>query len=237
MSDTRETTQPPRAPRGSFLGRLVSALLVIVITTLVVLFALGAAYIGLGLPLDAPRQIGEARVQLETVEAQNASLQIQNLALQTQVAELERRGRGDREDIDEVERQLAELSALEDRLIASDRSNATVVAELRESRDAVALFATTEADRAALIDEIRQRSERVERFLQRLSDISSDAALDLGAITPSATAALPAASTPSTTVTPPAASTPTTTRLPSPTAERSPTARPASPTPSPTPRS
>jgi hypothetical protein len=55
---------------------------------------------------------------------------------------------------------------------------------MRTSRDAVAVFATSEAGRAALLTELNRRSERVERFLQRLSDISQDTALDLQSITP-----------------------------------------------------
>jgi hypothetical protein len=153
--------------------------------------------------------------------------------MQTQVAELERRSSTSREQIDSITNQLAELGDIRAQIIQNDMRNATVIAEARESRDAVRLYATTEASRAALLNDLQRRSERLERFLQRLSDISSDAALDLNntpadptvtVTSPAITATIaPTELIPSTTATPTARATTTATAA---AATSSPTATP-----------
>ncbi len=153
--------------------------------------------------------------------------------MQTQVAELERRSSTSREQIDSITNQLAELGDIRAQIIQNDMRNATVIAEARESRDAVRLYATAEASRAALLNDLQRRSERLERFLQRLSDISSDAALDLNntpadptvtVTSPAITATIaPTELIPSTTATPTARATTTATAA---AATSSPTATP-----------
>lgn len=179
---------PPPGRRGGVLGclgRLLSALLVVLITTSLVLLALGviSEYI-LGLSIDTPGKIRESHNTIATLQVQNSTLNLQISAMQTQVLDLERRASSDREDLDELRLDLAALSNLSQQLSESDVRSATVVAEARESRDVVALFATAEADRVALLSELKRRSDRIERFLQRLGDISSDAAADLDAASP-----------------------------------------------------
>lgn len=181
-------SQQPNQRRGGFLGcmgRLLSALLVVLITTSLALLAIASVYyFGLGLSLDTPDQIREARHLAVTLQAQNSTLQLQQSLLQTQVTEMERRALSDREQLDELRVELATLSRLSDQLTASDARSSTVVAEVRASRDAVMLYATAEAGRAELLSELRRRSERIERFLQRLQDISDDAVSDLGSSAP-----------------------------------------------------
>ena len=167
--------------RGSCLGRIISALLVIVITTLIALAAGAAGLIALGFTPDMPAQLADARARLATAEAQNADVRAQSGPMQTQLADVARRSDSNREALGELQQQKAELDSLRTDLQEAARQNATVVAEVRDSRDAVALFATAEAGRVVLLDELKRRSDRIERFLQRLSDISDDAALDLGA--------------------------------------------------------
>lgn len=221
--------QPPEPPlitpslspaprrRGGFVGRLLAALLVIVITTIVALVAGALAYIYV---LPAPQQIGQLQARFATSEAQNLALQVQNSVMQTQVAALLQRTGDDREQLSELRIQVEELTALRqqwrNQLTASLDQNATLVADARASRDSVMLFATAEASRAALLSELERRSARVERFLQRLSDISSDAALDLGGGSAAGPTATPApAETPTLTFTPSLA--PTETATPTPT--------------------
>lgn len=233
---------PPQRGRG-LIARLFAALLVIIITTSLTIAAVGAAYIGLGFSPGTPRQIDEISARMGTVEAREALLLAENNAMRTQVAESSRRSDDQGETLDELQRQVSDLSMLRDelrqQLAASRNENATVVAEIRTSRDAVALFATAEAGRAALLDDLKRRSDRIERFFLRLSDISEDAALDLGVksppeaptptLTPAVTPTANLTSTP--TLTPTATSTPTPTEAtPTATNTRTPTATPRRPT-------
>jgi hypothetical protein len=171
--------------RGSCLGRFFSAVLVILITTFLALLAGASALIWFGYTPDTPRQLGEAQILLATVQAQSVALQAQNSALQTDVAVQAQRYGTDHEMLGEINNQLANIAdlrnALREERQQSASQNATLVAEARDSRNAVAIFATVEAGRAVLLAELDRRSARVERFLQRLSDISSDTALDLEA--------------------------------------------------------
>src|SRR6266508_3139978 len=210
MSDATEPTPtgtlppapapPPRRRGSGCLGRFISALLIVLITTFLSLVAVLLAYVYL---LETPGQLADIRATLATAQAKNVDLLSQNSAMQTQVADLSRR--------------------------------------VDANRDAVALFATAEASRAALLDDLKRRSDRIERFLQRLSDISNDATLDLGSGGRPTPLVLPsAAPTPPTDTATPAAPTDTPTPVaptdtptePVATPARRPTATPrATPTP------
>jgi hypothetical protein len=227
------TLPPADAPaprRGACLGRLLSALLVVLITTFVSLAAVFLLYLFV---LGTPDQIIDLRARIATSEAQGAALHAENGAMQTQVADLTRRSDANREALGELQQQKAALDSLREDLEAGSRQSATVVAEARASRDAVALFATAEAGRVALLDDMKRRSDRIERFLQRLSDISDDAALDLGAA--SSPTPVPEGPTDVATIiptdTPEATAQPTDTSVPEPTTTRRATAtQPAEPT-------
>lgn len=242
-ADTESAPAEPPAPasrrRGGFVGRFLAALLIIIITTGLALAAVALAAWNLGFSPATPAQLGELRAQFGTAEAQNAALRLQNSVMQTQVAELSRRGADDRETLSELSGRIDDLGELRQeirsQIDASASQNATLVAEARSSRDAVALFATAEADRAALLRDLELRSERIERFLLRLSDIAGDAALDMGAATE--TSALVSPGPPS----PTAATLPTETPTEAPTASPTailPTGTPTEvPSSTPTPRS
>ena len=221
-SEARSTTPlPPVAPtpqRSGCVGRFFSALLVILITTFLAVVAVLVLYLFV---LETPNQIADLRGRAATVEAQNGELRAQNSNLQTQVAEIARRSDANREALGELQQQKATLDNLRGDLEESASRNATTVAEARNSRDAVALFATAEAGRAALLDTLERRSERIERFLERLSDISNDAALDLS----TGASVLPTPITEETSETPSSTFTP----LPSPTS--APSATSSAPTP------
>lgn len=235
MSDMPESTptgplQPAPAPprrRGGFLGRLIAAFLVVIITTFLVLVVVAVVLLQLGFSPETPQQLADTRARLDTAQALNDTLRLQNSAMQTQVIDLTRRSDDDRETLSALQQQIGNLDQLRQEFAAGASQNATLVAEARASRDSVTLFVTAEAGRAALLDELKRRSDRIERFLQRLSDISSDTALDLSAGTPTAPIAPPVAPSPALTPTSlPATSAPTAT----------PTSTPTPRTPSGTPR-
>lgn len=227
MSDTGQTTQaapPPASPPPtqpgqsvgrrslSCLGRLISALLVIILTTAVALAAGGALASYFGYAPTTPGAVQGAQQQVATLEAENSTLRDQAIEMQTQLAQLSRQSGSDREELDALKEQVNSFAPLGDavatRLTADARERATLVTEIRASRDAVFAFATAEAGRAGVITELERRSARIERFLQRLSDISEDTVLDLGGATPT-----PAALSP----TPPASTALPTVVVPSPT--------------------
>ena len=261
------SSSPPSVPaaaaparrRGGCLARFLSAILVILITTFLALLAGASALIWFGYTPDTPRQLAAAQAQLAIVQAQSAALEAQNSVLQTEVAAQAQRYGTDHETLGEISNQLSNITdlrnALREERQQSASQNATLVAEARDSRNAVAIFATVEAGRALLLAELDRRSARVERFLQRLSDISSDTALDLGATPAPVPPTFPPAQTtiselsptpsPAPTILPTETSAPTNTSVPtsagSPTQPPTPsaTARRAAPTalaePSPTP--
>lgn len=171
-------TPPARPQRGGCVGRFFAALLVVIITTFIALAAVASGLLYLGFTAEMPSQLNVAYAQVGTLQAQNS-------ALQTEVAAQGQQGLTDHETLGEIERSIAEIEQLRGQLRqereAGISQNATLVAEAKASRDAVAVFATAEAGRAALLAQLDQRSARVERFLQRLSDIAEDTALDLDA--------------------------------------------------------
>jgi Tfp pilus assembly protein PilN len=235
-------------------GRFISALLVIVITTTLTLTAVGYAALTLGFTPQTSAAIGDAQARVATLEAENSALRAQSIEVQTQVSGIIRQSGDDREQVDALREEMASFSQISDvvatRLTNDGREQATIVAEIRASRDVVTTFATVEADRSALLDELRRRSERVERFLLRLSDIAEDTALDISELTatvaptdlpalPTESLALTASPTPTETLTPTASPTPTATgamtATPSARPTAAPTTEPTSATPAPRP--
>lgn len=190
----------PAPRRGS--GRFAAGLFIILLAVILSVVTVGGLFLALGFPTDAAQQLSSTRVLQATLQAQNTQVELQNAALHTQVAVLDRRVSTSRESIDEMTQQIAALGVLRDQIQQADIRSATIVAQAQTSRDAVAQFATVEAGRAALIAELGQKSLRIERFLQRLSDISGDAAPDVvGATALPATATLTPTPTPATTPT------------------------------------
>jgi hypothetical protein len=137
----------------------------------------------LGFTPATPVEIDAARVRVATLEAHNATIVSRADALATEVADLARRASDDREALSDIRLVIDDVKTVREQvreqLTAVVAQNATLVADARASRDQVAAFATAEAGRAALLQELDRRSQRIERFLQRLSDIAGDAALDL----------------------------------------------------------
>lgn len=231
---TPATPPPPPARRGGgFFARLLAAFLVILITTMITLLTIGAALLWLGFTPEMPFELDMAKTNIALLRADNAELVNRVSALETAAADLSRRASDDREAISDIRSAIDDVRILREQvreqLTAVVAQNATLVADARASRDQVNAFATAEAGRAALLQELDRRSQRIERFLQRLSDIAGDAALDLRGPTPITPVAAPTATTtaePTTTPTPTLPSTPTTTGTPEITATDAPSATP-----------
>ena len=207
------------------LGRMTSALLVIIITTFLALLGVAAGALYLGYTPQTARDIGDAQQRLQQIDARNAQLEAQNSAMQTQIVQVMSQAGTDRETLDalsdEVQGFTQVREVVETQIAADSRERATLVASMSDSREAVEAFATAEAQRAETVLELQRRSERVERFLQRLSDIAGDTALDIASATPTpARDAGTATPTPSAEPTPTSAApteTPGSERTPSPT--------------------
>lgn len=147
--------------------------------------------------------------QLSALQQEISTLQEQNQLLQTQVVEIGGRGSSTLEQAQELERQvdelaseLQELTKLGDQMREYAVVAATVQSEARDSRTAVALSMEVQATRFAQVDELARRTDRIGRFLERLSDISGDTASDMyGSAVPSEPTATPDASQPAATPT------------------------------------
>lgn len=183
---------------------------------------LALAYYGFGFRPETASQAA----QLSALQKEIGTLQEQNSLLQTQVVEIAGRGSSTLEQAQELEKQvdtlnseLQELSKLGDQMREYAVVAATVQSEARDSRTAVALSMEVQATRFAQVDELVRRTDRIGRFLERLSDISGDTASDLYG------SAVPSESTPTIDASA-AGSTPTTTleALPEPSPEPSSTA-------------
>lgn len=192
--------QPVRRGGSGFFARLLAALLVILITTSITLLVTGAALLWLGFTPATPVEIDAARVRVATLEAYNATIVSRVDAQATEIADLARRASDDRETLSDIRLVIEDVQIVREQvreqLTAVVAQNATLVADARASRDQVAAFATAEAGRAALLQELDRRSQRIERFLQRLSDIAGDAALDLQRPAPVAPVVAPTATVP-----------------------------------------
>lgn len=189
------------------LGRLVAALLVVLMAAAVALLALLGVGWGLGFDPGTPHR-------LDAAEQRVAALEAAGQAMQTEVVVL----RGHREEaatsIRVLEQQVVRLEAQTEQFVKSADGIATAIADVRTMQIQVAAFATAEADRAVLLADIDRRTERVDRFLQRLSDIAANTSSDLQTPTASPTATR----SPEPTASPTAS--PTATRSPEPTASR-----------------
>jgi hypothetical protein len=171
----------------SWLGRLTAALLVVLMSTVLALLAMVTLAFRLGYDPGTPERLGLAEAAASTAEARA-------LALETQVAELQARDDAAAQALDTIDAQLVRLEAQATQFTHSADAMATAMGEARAIQVQVAVFATAEAGRAELLADLQRRSERVERFLQRLGDIADDTGADLSTPTlapPTETAAPP----------------------------------------------
>lgn len=220
----------PSAPRSrSCAGRIVSFvgwLFTLILAAGLALVAAGGILLLLGVDLTTPQQIRQASSEVQRLQAAATAQADAIVRLQTAQAQASIDLNNAREQIDELEAQTGQLAAAATAqvsqaatAVALGRALQTAVAEaamlqdqLREGQVAVAVVATIQAEQNERIRDIERRSERLTRFLDRLSDIAADTVDDVGLPTPTAppaaTSALPAA-TPTATPAPSGTSTPT----------------------------
>ncbi len=215
------TSAKQRGGCGAFVGRLFTALLVVLL--LVPLSVAGGAALAyyFGFTQQLPVDVQRTQQELATVQAAQA-------VQQTQLAELNRNQSSNSELLGAAQSEVATLQAdvqamqeLADELRAGAKTVATLQAQVEAGIITISVFATAQAERAAQVDELARRTERVNRFIDRLSDITDETVLDLqGMRRPAAPAAPDATSTPMGPATPIA----TATITPTPNSTRTPTA-------------
>lgn len=202
---------PPRQRRScaARIGAFFSWLLTLVLAVGLALVAGGAvAYWLFGYRADTPARLAEARGELVMLREENSMLQTQVALAQTEVAGARTRAANNAEQLDELNNDLETMAALATSLRENVAQAATVQAQARDSQAAVAAFATVQAASLNQIDELDRRTERIARFLERLSDIAGDTVLDLDGSAAGQTPTVTATVTPTA---PPATGTPTAT--------------------------
>jgi ABC-type bacteriocin/lantibiotic exporter with double-glycine peptidase domain len=191
---TTTLSAPPRKTCLSRIGSFFTWLFMLVLSVALVLVALGAiAYYGFGYTLDTPGRLIRASNEIAAVRQENSTLQTQVTVMQTQAAQQSMRTSDNSELLDDVERNLDEIQRrsqeveqLSNQLRENVSLAATIQSGARDDRVTVSVMATTQTERGQQITEIladvedlQQQTERIARFLQRLSDISGDTVLDL----------------------------------------------------------
>lgn len=224
---------PPEQPRRGCWGQTAGALgwlFTVLFTVVLAIVAAGAlAYYGLGYSWTTPTDLANARDELVAVQERNATLEARLVELQDQTDDLAGRVSSGAEAINEL---LPQVQALQvqatdiSRLGGDLRENmamaATIQADSRDNQAAVEALATVQANTSEQVDELSESTDRLVRFLERLSNIAEDTA---GSINPSntPTATLTPTATPTATLTPTATPTATSTEeaegTPQPTAE------------------
>ncbi len=199
-----QTPDPPRMRRLNPLLRLLGWLFTVIVAAGLSLVAAGAALLWLGYTPQTPADLAGARAEVATLQAEKR-------ALETRVADVSRQAETSGETIDEVRGQLGALNQTRAELETAAREQATLAAELRTGRDQLQQLATADVQRSAQLQALEDRSDRVERFLSRLSDIAADTAIDLGGRTP---VAQPAPQAPTPTIAPAATVAPETAASP-----------------------
>jgi septal ring factor EnvC (AmiA/AmiB activator) len=230
-------TPPARARRGcgAQLLATIGWLLTLALSVALALAAVAAiAYFLFGFTLATPNQLRQASADVGALQAQVATLESEASQLRGNGSEASESLGEAVARVEELESQLAlyeeQAAALAQQATAAvTLSNeldeniavaATIQAEGRENQVLVAVVATVQADNAARLAELQQRTERINRFLQRLGDLAGDATIDGGEPLPTGTPGAPQATptpaaedeTPEPSSTP--ALTPTATRTP-----------------------
>ena len=178
-----QSTNTPLARRRGGVGGFFRGLLIILLGAALGIAGVGAlAFYVFGYRPETPLQAG----QVAQVQSDLATLRQQNSTLQTQVAGLSQRSTGSDEQIQDIDQQVrdlrSEMQALDTlggQMQEYAHLAATVQLEARDSRTAVAISVSIQATRFAQLDDLQRRTERLGRFLDRLSDISGDAAADV----------------------------------------------------------
>lgn len=197
-------TAPPPTQSRSCLSRLIGFigwLFTIAIAVGLALVVAGGILYWVGVDLTTPQQIREANAGVQTLQALTTSQAVTIDQLQTAQAQTLSDLNGAHERIDELEVQADALATAvtaqvgqATTAVALGRALQTAVAEavvlqdqLAEERVLVAVVATVQVQQNERIREVELRSERLIRFLNRLSDIVGDTTEDVTTPTPLAT--------------------------------------------------
>ena len=192
-----------------FVGWLITILLS---AGLAIAAAAAILFYSFGFNLSTPGQIRQASADVAALQSQSQALQTEVALLSTAGATQEGSVSAARERVDELEakvvtyeQQAADLAgqaitaaALAKDLNANIALAATIQAEARQGQVLAAVVATVQAGNTSQISDLQARTDRITRFLQRLSDLAGNLSQD---VTPT-----PAA--PTATATPTAAATP-----------------------------
>ncbi len=207
---TQSLTPPVSQPRSclrqiaGFIGWLFTLAIAVALTLVVA----GGLLYWLGVDLTTPQQIRQVSIDVQTLQALATDQATGIHQLQTTQAQLIGELGNARERIDELEAQANELAVVATTqagnaatAVALGHTLQTAVAEtgalqdqFREGQVLVAVVATVQAAQNEQIREIERRSERLIRFLNRLSDIAGDTADDIAVPTP--TSIIPITPTP-----------------------------------------
>lgn len=219
---TRRLEPPsPPSPRPGCFSRLLGLLnwlLTLTLSAALGIAALAAiAYFIFGFTLATPTQIRQTGVELAALQATDQALASEVTQLRTAEAVGARERATATARVGELETQLGELqqqaaglrsqaataAALARELDENIALAATIQAEGREAQVLVAVVATVQAENSARLGELQQRTDRIARFLTRLSDLAGD--LEPGSTAPTPTSVVtptPVAATPTPAVTP-----------------------------------
>lgn len=209
-----DTSSPKtgRRTRANCLGQILTTLLLIIVGVALAIAGVAAlAFYVFGFTPETPAQAARAQNDVQVLQQQNS-------ALQTQVADLTNRSDSSRELLQDLDKQVRGLGNVSDQIRQYDSVAATIQVESHDSRTAVAAYSSAMATRVAQIDDIQRRTDRITRFLQRLSDISGDTVNDLGG--PNGSATVASTETAVATIAPPPS--PTSTTTPTPTVSNTP---------------
>ena len=204
---TQSLTPPVSQPRSclrqiaGFIGWLFTLIMAVALTLTVA----GGFLYWVGVDLTTPQQIRQASTGMQTLQMVATDQAVKIHQLQTTQAQLVGELGSARERIDELEVQASELAVVATTqasyaatAVALGRSLQTAVAEngalqdqFREGQVLVAVVATVQATQNERIREVERRSERLIRFLNRLSDIAGDTADDVASPTPTSITPIP----------------------------------------------
>lgn len=240
--------RPSRRGCGSQILSFFGWVLTLALSVALALAAIAAiAFFVFGLTPATPNELRQAGADVAALQTQVATLEAETVRLRSseaesseslddavaRVNELEAQVATYEQEVAELAGQAGTAAALSAALEENIDLAATIQAEGREGQVLVAVVATVQADNSARLDDIQARTERLSRFLQRLSDLAGDASFDAPAAEataePESDTATPTAASLRTTATPTAVRTtvtPTDTPEPSSTAAPTGTPRP-----------
>ncbi|NTV65680.1 MAG: hypothetical protein HGA65_19400 [Oscillochloris sp.] len=221
---TSRSTPPRRGCGAQFFSLLGWLITVLLSASLAIAAAAAILFYYFGFNLSTPGEIRQANRDLAALHATSQVFQTEIALLSTTSAEQGSNVGNARERVDDLEAkvtsyeqqaaalagQSATAAALAQDLSDNITLAATIQADAHQGQQLAAVVATVQAQNASQLDELQRRTDRIARFLQRMSDIANDmASEDAAAVATAQSAAPTAASLSVPTQTPTPTSTPT----------------------------